>query len=212
MKILSIENPLAYFIVFGIKDIENFDWTTDYRGDVLIHTTGTSQEKLNYDPIPEKLWLDYEKYCSKFEGDDAKNEVAWDNFYDGNCESINERILALTSFCDIYSENKKMFLEGQAAIGVIELVDVIQNSDSPYAEKGMYHWVFRNPRVLLPPICNIKGDMNLENIDDEITKKIKHFSIDQDYINLDDDISVLVSIKDIPLKILDTELSFTDNE
>jgi ASCH domain len=37
MKALSIQQPWAYLIVQGIKDIENRDWVTSYRGLLLIH-------------------------------------------------------------------------------------------------------------------------------------------------------------------------------
>lgn len=35
---LSIQQPWAWLIVNGIKDIENRDWRTTFRGPVLIHT------------------------------------------------------------------------------------------------------------------------------------------------------------------------------
>lgn len=37
MKALSINQPWAWAILHGGKDIENRDWPTKYRGDVLIH-------------------------------------------------------------------------------------------------------------------------------------------------------------------------------
>lgn len=37
MKILSVRQPWSWLISHGIKDIENRDWTTNYRGLVLIH-------------------------------------------------------------------------------------------------------------------------------------------------------------------------------
>src|SRR5437667_11345240 len=37
MKALSIQQPWAYLIGQGLKDIENRDWYTSYRGFVLIH-------------------------------------------------------------------------------------------------------------------------------------------------------------------------------
>ena len=37
MKALSIQQPWAWLIVQALKDIENRDWTTEYRGLVLIH-------------------------------------------------------------------------------------------------------------------------------------------------------------------------------
>lgn len=38
MKCLSIMQPWAWLIVQGKKDLENRDWTTNYRGPILIHT------------------------------------------------------------------------------------------------------------------------------------------------------------------------------
>lgn len=37
MKALSIQQPWAYLIVNGLKDIENRNWSTSYRGFILIH-------------------------------------------------------------------------------------------------------------------------------------------------------------------------------
>lgn len=37
MKALSINQPWAWAILHGGKDIENRDWSTKYRGDVLVH-------------------------------------------------------------------------------------------------------------------------------------------------------------------------------
>lgn len=39
MKALSIQQPYAWLIVNGYKNIENRDWTTNYRGFVLIHAS-----------------------------------------------------------------------------------------------------------------------------------------------------------------------------
>lgn len=37
MKALSIIQPWASLIVYGVKDIENRTWTTTYRGPLLVH-------------------------------------------------------------------------------------------------------------------------------------------------------------------------------
>lgn len=37
MKAISINQPWAWAILHGSKDIENRDWSTNYRGKVLIH-------------------------------------------------------------------------------------------------------------------------------------------------------------------------------
>lgn len=37
IRVLSIQQPWAWLVVHGLKDIENRDWTTGYRGNLLIH-------------------------------------------------------------------------------------------------------------------------------------------------------------------------------
>lgn len=47
MKALSIRQPYAWLIANGIKDIENRDWPTKFRGRVLIHA-GVTYPKRDY--------------------------------------------------------------------------------------------------------------------------------------------------------------------
>jgi hypothetical protein len=37
-------------------------------------------------------------------------------------------------------------------IGSVEIVDCVQNSNSKWAEQGMWHWVLKNPIVFKDPI------------------------------------------------------------
>jgi len=37
VKAISVRQPWAWLIVHGHKDIENREWLTKYRGDILIH-------------------------------------------------------------------------------------------------------------------------------------------------------------------------------
>lgn len=37
MKVLSIRQPWAFLIANGLKDLENRDWPTSFRGPLLIH-------------------------------------------------------------------------------------------------------------------------------------------------------------------------------
>lgn len=39
MKALSIQQPWAELIVSGIKDIENRDWKTNFRGEFYVHAS-----------------------------------------------------------------------------------------------------------------------------------------------------------------------------
>lgn len=39
MKAISIKNPWGSLVTLGIKDVENRTWKTNFRGEVLIHTS-----------------------------------------------------------------------------------------------------------------------------------------------------------------------------
>ena len=39
LKVISIRQPWAHFIVMGWKQIENRNWATKYRGPVLVHAS-----------------------------------------------------------------------------------------------------------------------------------------------------------------------------
>lgn len=41
MKVLTVKQPWATLIVRGIKDVENRDWKSYYRGRILIHSSKT---------------------------------------------------------------------------------------------------------------------------------------------------------------------------
>lgn len=51
---LSIRQPWAWLIVNGHKDIENRDWPTPFRGQVLVHA-GLTMARAYYDQITEEL-------------------------------------------------------------------------------------------------------------------------------------------------------------
>ncbi len=61
MKALSIQQPWAWLIVNGYKDVENRTWFTKYRGELFIHTgkmfdmEGYRWIKNNFPEIPLPL-------------------------------------------------------------------------------------------------------------------------------------------------------------
>jgi hypothetical protein len=52
MRALSIRQPWAWLIVNGFKDIENRDWETFYRGQVLVHA-GLTMPLRYYDEVQQ---------------------------------------------------------------------------------------------------------------------------------------------------------------
>lgn len=55
MKALSIQQPWAWLIVHGFKDIENRSWFTKYRGRFLVHAS----QKPDYSAIRDHRLGDY---------------------------------------------------------------------------------------------------------------------------------------------------------
>jgi len=58
----------------------------------------------------------------------------------------------------LFDINKNM--KFGSIIGSVEIVDCIKNSNSIWAEEGMYHWILKNPILFDIPIENIKGKLN----------------------------------------------------
>lgn len=58
MKALSIQQPWAWLIVHGYKDVENRVWHSNYRGPLLIHAPKKWDQK-GYEFVIEKmdLWV-----------------------------------------------------------------------------------------------------------------------------------------------------------
>ena len=58
-----------------------------------------------------------------------------------------------------------------AILGIVELVDCTQTSQSPWAMPDHYHWQFANPRSIVTPI-DCKGALSLWTPPDEALEEI----------------------------------------
>ena len=64
MKALSIRQPWAWLILNGIKDIENRNWKTGYRGPLLIHASKTwDQEAYEFISYEMLEWVPEKEDC-----------------------------------------------------------------------------------------------------------------------------------------------------
>lgn len=116
-KALSIRQPWAWAIVSEGKDVENRDWSTKYRGPVCIHAS---------------------KGMSKAEYDD--------------CLDFIDHIKPLDPVGRL--SRRARFVNGQAGeqarggiVGVADLVDCVEDSDSPWF-MGRYGFVLKNVRAV----------------------------------------------------------------
>jgi hypothetical protein len=55
LKTLSIQQPYASLVAYGVKKIENRTWQTNYRGKVLIHASGDEWAWPDASMLPQKF-------------------------------------------------------------------------------------------------------------------------------------------------------------
>lgn len=176
MKTLSILNPLAYLVAAGLKDVENRTWKTEYRGPLLIHASG-SDIKAGWSPdfsawphlaITEEYaranlgTLDFQ--TAKYYGPDADSftlKVDPESLTD---QERRERYLFNTSFR--LGMKGKVFYASQSIVGMVDLVDIVTKSESPWAEKeSPYYWILKNAKFFRVPFLYVKGRLNLWDFD-----------------------------------------------
>ena len=151
VKVLSVKNPFAYLILQGGKDVENRTWTTDYRGRLYIHVSGDTLPFLTDEP---NLTDDYAR----------KLEVFLDTLAEYYSKCDIEKGTTAESFMNaVIDEPEIWLLKSQSIIGYVDLVDIIQNSSSPWSIEGQYHWILKNPTLLENPIRQVKGRLGLWN-------------------------------------------------
>ena len=151
VKVLSVKNPFAYLILQGGKDVENRTWTTDFRGRLYIHVSGDTLPFLTDEP---NLTDDYAR----------KLEVFLDTLAEYYSKCDIDKGTTAESFMNAVIDNPEIWLlKSQSIIGYVDLVDIIQNSSSPWSIEGQYHWILKNPTLLENPIRQVKGRLGLWN-------------------------------------------------
>ena len=166
VKVLSVKNPFAYLILQGGKDVENRTWTTDYRGRLYIHASGDTLPYPDSDSAPPKILE-----CN--EDDIFRLYADYVNTLDDYIDNLNDRYVEAgvptgtkseEEWCERIKERAELWLlKSQSIIGYVDLVDIIQNSSSPWSIEGQYHWILKNPTLLENPIRQVKGRLGLWN-------------------------------------------------
>lgn len=98
-------------------------------------------------------------YSEKFET--YRNALKKFYGYDVYKEDIDD---AFEEKCINAMKKKGCFHVNFAIIGHVDLVDIVQDSDSMWAEKGCYHWILKNPVLYKNPVVNVKGRMRLFDV------------------------------------------------
>jgi hypothetical protein len=174
MKCLSIQNPWAPLICAGVKDVENRTWKTDYRGPLLIHTSGQPHKWINQGNMPKAFQKKH----------DALLEVPLFKYplshlrYEQLLERINEQHYKLSNSIPDDADPAELTREldraaqkygpafpSRCIIGKVDLVDCVRDTQSEWSEPYQWNWVFENPVYFEKPILEIKGKLKLWDFD-----------------------------------------------
>ena len=122
MKALSIQQPWAWLICAGYKDIENRGWQTKFRGRVYVHAG---------------------KYWDAVDGSEL---------YPKYKIPLMERGLSKTDFLAWWKrENPRTDGVKGEIVGEVDIVDCVRESKSAWFA-GPYGFVLRNPTCYKEPI------------------------------------------------------------
>ncbi|MFA5377738.1 MAG: ASCH domain-containing protein [Dehalococcoidia bacterium] len=166
MECISVKQPWAALIVCGAKDVENRTWKTDYRGRILIHASGIPYGWPDCEFLPESLSV----ILSGYLGPDADHSKMPDSLqrYHLLCEEAADHYGLLSRFYEFempelmaLTQKYDYALPAQAIVGEVDLVDIVKDSKSPWADPGQYHWILKDPIKYDKPIKNVRGKLRI---------------------------------------------------
>lgn len=149
-KAISIQQPWAYLICKGIKDIENRTWKTSFRGRVYIHVGVKSAKE------PYMIFTD--------EQGDAIDHLIMDVL-----DSYKKRsaIIGSVEIVDCVVNHSSIWAEKTEGIIDSNTKEFIAHRDN----KIIYNWVLANPVLFDEPILDVKGKLSFWDCSTYITAK-----------------------------------------
>jgi hypothetical protein len=170
VKTLSVKQPYASFLCYGIKTVENRTWKTDYRGRLLIHASGDNMSFFNTDSLPQSFlntWYDYiekdEWNCPKDAPEAVKNAYWMSKDIWKHYGIAQDDMRNMDGWIKSAVKEHGCFFKSMAIIGEVTLTDVIQDSKNEFAFPGQYHWIVEKPILYDKPIINVAGRLRLWN-------------------------------------------------
>jgi len=157
MKVLSVKNPNAYLIAFGIKDIENRNFKIEEGRELLIHVSGENIYIRSIQDIIDMLPNGIECEVEVEEKDDGIEL----SIVKGKRQLIN-KIVEMYN----YAVDNGGMLEGKAIIAKITVGEISEKSDSVWASNdSRYKWKIKKAELLEKPVRFVKGKLNLWEYD-----------------------------------------------
>lgn len=150
MKTISIKQPWASLICYGIKDIENRTWQTKFRGRVLVHSSAKNDSRshsINNIFTPEQ----WEKMRIT-----GGSNLLW-KMIKSNWEL--SAIIGSVEIVDCVINHNSIWAEGTISKGY-----------------PVYNWVLAKPVLFAEPILNVKGKLSFWDYpmtEDEYLNRLK---------------------------------------
>ncbi len=164
---LSVPNPRSYLLCAGIAEVENRGFDTDYRGTLYIHSTGRyayrgMPEMAEY-PVPVihefnevmSHISDISEAGSYISIPDAGVRIVLKDEDAQSERTVAEYSLLADAYASYRRDPSRPFFHVKAIIGTVDLVDVVDDSSSPWAQDGYRHWVLDNPVLFDEPITGV---------------------------------------------------------
>ncbi|WP_455381983.1 hypothetical protein [Salinispira pacifica] len=170
IKCLSVKNPLSYLVCYGIAEVENRGGTTDYRGPIYIHSSGefSYSGMPDFSRYPMPVIAEFDRFMSEIERLESTGsylafaEHGVKVFLRNEDQASERTIREYNLLSDVYNftvENPgRPFFLTNSIIGRVDLVDVVEDSASEWAEPGAYHWVFSNAVLLKKAVTRVPGE------------------------------------------------------
>jgi len=73
-----------------------------------------------------------------------------------------------------FKNAEEFICKSKSIIGRVKLVDIVKDSQSPFAFKDNYHWILKDAELFKRPIPQVSGKLGLFN-----------FDIPEDYLSSD---------------------------
>jgi len=153
IRVITIDTHYAYQIVKGYKDVENRTFRIK-PGKLLIH----SSKKHKIDGITPH----FPEGSKVLELVNLIEENINKDVSDKEIEELQNKYKAEIK---ILEEDMNSIYYNSAIIGIVDVVDCIQDSKSIWSIPGKIHWILKNPIMFPEPIKNIVGRQGIFNFD-----------------------------------------------
>lgn len=151
VKVLTVKQPWAYLLIAGLKDVENRNWPTNYRGELYIHAS--VEKSFDWGAI---LWMSQQQFPKEMIQSVFNHFGLRPDPFDGKMSRI-------TAAKDEFG----------AIVGSVTLDYCTKNSISPWAmPNSKYHWLVSNAKPITP--IPARGMLGLWNYNMSEEGDIKH--------------------------------------